>query len=643
MKSTIKKKGGSPLKKWTVEESRDLYFIRNWGNGFFDINRKGHVVVNPFDDNARGIDLKELVDDMVDRGIELPILFRFTDILRKTVDHLNQCFRNSMQECKYKGGYHTVYPIKVNQQAQVVEDIVDFGRQWNVGLEAGSKAELLIACSHMDNPDSLVVCNGYKDRTYIQTALLFTKLGMKVILVVEKISELKNIIAVSNELGVKPHIGIRMKLSTLSKGNWEASSGDKSKFGLFVGELMEAIRLLKEADMLDCFCLLHTHLGSQITSIRPIKSALNEFSRIYVELRKMGIPVEYTDVGGGLGVDYDGSKSNYPSSMNYTVQEYANDVVYAIAELCDSANVDHPTIITESGRAIVAHHSLLVYDVLGCSQVGELPVPTDETEEKSDAVREMIHIFNEVSMKNYRECYHDAVQCKEESLTLFNVGLIRLTERAQVEKLFWAICRKVSRIIKELAYTPEEFENLGKLMADIYFGNFSIFQSAPDHWAIKQLFPVMPIHRLREQPDRQAVIVDITCDSDGKIDQFIDLKDVLDTLPVHSFDDEDPYYMAVFLIGAYQETLGDLHNLFGDTNAVHVSIQDDGKYVVEKVIEGDTVEEVLNYVQYSKKEMVGRVRKLIEQGLDNGRITLKESRRIVANFEENLSGYTYLG
>lgn len=642
MKPTIKKKNSSPIKKWSIDEARELYFIREWGAGFFDINRKGNVVVTPFDEAGGSVDLKELVDDIVERGIELPILVRFTDILKRSVERINSCFANAIKEMRYKGRFQGVYPIKVNQQCQVVEDIVEFGRPFDYGLEAGSKAELLIAISHLDNRESLIVCNGYKDRPYIETALLATKLGMRVIIVVEKMSELHMILAIAAELDVRPNIGMRVKPATISKGNWEGSSGDKSKFGLFVGELMEAVQILREREMLDCFKLLHSHIGSQITSIQRIKAALKELSRIYVELRKTGASLEFFDVGGGLGVDYDGSRSNFPSSMNYSQQEYANDIVYAIAETCDEAQVSHPNIVIESGRALVAYHSILIFNVLGSTVLGEDKVLAAESEAYPDLLNEMIRILKSVSVKNYRESYHDAVQCKEESLTLFNVGLLNLPDRAEIEKLFWAINRKIAKIVQELAYSPEEFESIDKLMADIYFGNFSIFQSAPDHWAIKQLFPVMPIHRHTEKPARRAIICDITCDSDGKIDQFIDLKDVHDYLPVHELREEVPYYMGVFLIGAYQETLGDLHNLFGDTNAVHVSVQPDGRYVIDKVVEGDTVEEVLEYVQFSKKDLVKKIRGNIEEALEKGRITLKESKRIIEKFEAGLKGTTYL-
>lgn len=642
MKPSIKKKNTSPIKKWSIEEARELYFVREWGAGFFDVNRRGNVVVTPFDDTGVSVDLKVLVDDIVERGIELPILVRFTDILKRSVDRINLCFRAAIKEVDYKGRYLGVYPIKVNQQCQVVEDIVDFGSKYDFGLEAGSKAELLIAISHLVNRSSLIICNGYKDRPYIETALLMTKLGMKVIVVVEKMTELHMILKIADDLDVKPLIGMRVKPATMSKGNWEGSSGDKSKFGLFCGEMIEAVEILRQRGMLDCFKLLHSHIGSQITSIQRIKSALTELSRIYVELKKMGVPLEYFDVGGGLGVDYDGSRSNFASSMNYTTQEYANDVVYAISETCAEAGVEPPNIVTESGRALVAYHSILIFNVLGSTVLGEDKVLTQESEEWPDLLNEMIKIFRSVSVKNYRESYHDAVQCKEDSLTLFNVGLLNLASRAEIEKLFWAINRKIAKIVQELAYTPEEFESIDKLMSDIYFGNFSLFQSAPDHWAIKQLFPVMPIHRHNEKPDRRAIICDITCDSDGKIDQFIDLKDVHDYLPVHTLKDDDPYYMGVFLIGAYQETLGDLHNLFGDTNAVHVSVQEDGRYVIDKVVEGDTIEEVLEYVQFSKKDLLKKLRTNIEEALEKGRITLRESKRIVENFEDGLKGTTYL-
>ena len=618
-----------------------MYGIRNWGSPYFGVNEKGHVCVHPDGPQAPSLDLKELVDEVRRRGIGLPLLLRFTDVLRHRVIHLNEAFRKAIAEHNYKGNYRGVYPIKVNQHRYVVETIVDTGKQYGYGLEAGSKPELLAVMALLDQEDALVICNGYKDEEYVETALRFSRLGRQVILVVEKPSELPLIAEVARKTGIAPRIGIRVKLSTRGAGKWEASGGDRSKFGLSSSELMSAIGFMKEAGLLPCFQLLHFHLGSQISNIRNVKNALREVSRFYVEVARLGAPLKYLDVGGGLGVDYDGSQTNFTSSMNYTTSEYANDVVFGVMEACDSAGVPHPTLVSESGRAVVAHHAVLVMDVLGTSEFDPAYVPDKPDDKSHSVVRNLMATFKDVTNKNLLEAYHDAQEYKEESLTLFSLGHLSLDQRVQAENIFWALCQKIMRIARELGEIPEELEALEKQLADTYFCNFSVFQSLPDSWAIDQLFPITPIHRLNEMPTRRAVLADITCDSDGKIEHFIDKREVKDVLELHSPNNDD-YYLGIFLVGAYQEILGDLHNLFGDTHAVQVSLAPNGGYLIDHVVEGDTVTEVLNYVSYNKDDLVARLRKSTETALRAGKLTLDESRQLLRMYEEGLSGYTYL-
>jgi arginine decarboxylase len=633
----------NPQHRWTIADATDMYGIRNWGSPYFGVNEKGHVCVHPDGPTAPNMDLKELVDEVRRRGIGLPLLIRFTDVLRHRVVHLNQAFRKAISEYNYKGNYQGVYPIKVNQHRFVVETLVETGKPFNYGLEAGSKPELLAVMALLDQEDALVICNGYKDEEYVETALRFSRLGRKVILVVEKLSELPLIAEVARKTGIQPRVGIRVKLSTRGAGKWEASGGDRSKFGLSSSELMSAIGFMKETGMLDCFELLHFHLGSQISNIRSVKNALREVGRFYVEVARLGAPLKYLDVGGGLGVDYDGSQTNFTSSMNYTTEEYANDVVFAVMEACDSAGVTHPTLVSESGRAVVAHHAVLVVDVLGTSEFDPVHLPDkDKVDEKTPSVvRNLMSTFRELTNKNLLEAYHDAQEYKEESLTLFSLGHLSLEQRVMAENIFWALCQKIMRIARESGDVPEELEALEKQISDTYFCNFSVFQSLPDSWAIDQLFPIMPIHRLQERPSRKAVLADITCDSDGKIEHFIDKREVKDSLELHPLNDDD-YYLGIFLVGAYQEILGDLHNLFGDTHAVQVSLAPNGGYLIDHVVPGDTVTEVLNYVSFNKDDMVAKVRKSTEVALRNGRITLDESRQLLRAYEEGLSGYTYL-
>ena len=630
------------LKRWSIADSGELYAIRNWGAGYFGINDRGHLFVRPAGEARGTIDLKELVDELVRRGISSPLLIRFTDILRSRVELLNECFRKAIAEYGYKGAYKGVYPIKVNQHRYVVEELVAFGRRYHYGLEAGSKPELLAVMAMLDDEDALIICNGYKDEEYIETALLASKLGRAVILVVEKPSELELIRRCSEKTGVRPRIGIRVKLSTRGSGRWEQSGGDRSKFGLSAREIVEAVQMLREHKLLDCFELLHFHLGSQISAIRSVKNALREAARFYVELVKAGAPLKYLDVGGGLGVDYDGSQTNFSSSMNYSTQEYANDIVYGVMEICDGEGVAHPTIVSESGRAVTAHHAVLVMNVLGVNEFDVSKVPEQLPPDVDPIVKNLYDCWREVSRKNYLEAYHDALEYKEECLSLFNLGHLSLEQRVLAESIFWNLCHKVLKITREQEHTPEELEGLEKVLSDTYFCNFSMFQSLPDSWAVDQLFPIVPIHRLNEEPSRRAVLSDITCDSDGKLDQFIDLHDVKSTLELHPLNGQE-YHLGIFLVGAYQEILGDLHNLFGDTNTVHVSLDQEGDgYMIQHVLTGDTVTDVLKYVGYDRDDLVARLRRAVETALRAKRMTLDESRQLLRIYEEGLSGYTYL-
>jgi arginine decarboxylase len=629
------------MDKWKVQDAVELYGIRHWGKGYFSVNKAGHVTVHPSKRADQAIDLKELVDQLQARGYQLPLLVRFTDILRHRVGEIHEAFKHSINEYEYQGGYCCVYPIKVNQQRQVVEEILDFGKPFHFGLEAGSKPELLAVLALTNGLDTPIICNGFKDDEFIKMTMLARKIGKQIIPVVEKFTELETIVRHAEELKIKPLIGVRVKLATRGAGRWRSSAGYRSKFGLTLTEVLDMVEYLKQRDMADCLQLVHFHLGSQITNIRSIKSALTEAARIYAELHRTGVGVCYLDVGGGLGIDYDGSQTDFESSVNYTLQEYANDVVFRIKSVCDEAGVPHPTIISESGRAVVAYHSLLVFDVLGVSHFDHYEVPAEVAEDSPQQVTDLFSIYRELKKKNILESYHDAVQAVDEALDRFNVGAMTLEERAMVERLFWAVCSRILRLVRELDYIPEELTGLEALLSDTYFCNFSVFQSMPDSWAIKQLFPVLPIHRLNEPPTRRAVLGDITCDSDGKIDQFIDLRDVRNTLQLHPYESQ-PYYLGAFLLGAYQEILGDLHNLFGDTHAVHVSIDDDGEVNIDEVIKGDTVREVLAYVQYSADELTARLRKDVERAVRTGKISLNESRQLLRFYEAGLDGYTYL-
>ena len=625
---------------WSIVDASELYEVRRWGNGYFSINNQGHLCVHPTKETGRAIDLKQLIDRLQMRGIDLPILIRFAEILKHRLGEIHGAFQAAITEHKYNGGYCCVYPIKVNQQRQVVEEVLQFGKQYRFGLEAGSKPELLAVIAMASN-DTPIICNGFKDAEFIETAMLAHKIGRNIIPVVEKYTELALILETAKKLGVRPKIGMRVKLAVRGSGRWQSSGGYRSKFGLTSTELLRGLEELKAVGMEDCFKLLHFHQGSQITNIRHIKNALNEAVRVYAELVKRGAGLEFLDVGGGLGVDYDGSQTNFESSVNYTLQEYANDVIYHAQHVCDEVGVKHPTIISESGRAVVAYHSALVFSVLGVSGQGENDLPPKLGDEVEQPVIDLMEAYQNVTVRNILESYHDAQQALEMANNLFVGGYMPLDQRSIAENIYFAVCRKIQRLAKTLEFVPEELEGLDSMLSDTYFCNFSLFQSIPDSWAIKQLFPVMPIHRLNEKPTRPAVLGDITCDSDGKIDQFIDRRDVKRTLPLHTFDGS-PYYLGAFLIGAYQEILGDLHNLFGDTNAVHVSLDDNGEVVLEAVIKGDTVREVLDYVEFEPESLIRQLRDAVEVAVREGRIDYETAGRFARFYEEGLQGYTYL-
>ncbi len=631
------------MRKWRTEDSLELYNVTGWGQNYFGINSKGHMTVSPRRDKRTVIDIKELVDDLVLRDVNMPVLLRFPDILDDRIETIFGCFRRAAQEYNYQGNYFTVYPIKVNQQRPVVEEIVRYGKKFPIGLEAGSKPELHAVLAIMDNPDALIICNGYKDEDFIELAILAQKMGKRIVVVAEKLNELKLIMSIAERHKIRPNIGIRIKLATSGSGKWEESGGDQSKFGLNASEVLEGIQLLDKEGFLDCVKLVHFHLGSQITNIRKIKAGLREVAYFYVQIRKLGCAIEYVDIGGGLGVDYDGSRTTISSSINYTIQEYANDAVATIADVCEKHNLPHPTLITESGRALTAHHAVLVFNVLETTQP---PMFEDRsfkiTSKDHELVKEMYDILDNLALANMIEAWHDAQQLREEVLDLFSLGMLDLRTRAQAERLFWSIAREVRQLGAELKHSPEELRMLDKLLADKYFCNFSLFQSLPDAWAIDQLFPIMPIHKLHQKPTRHATIQDITCDSDGKIDHFIGMKTFSPCLPLHEFNSGDSYYLAVFMVGAYQEILGDLHNLFGDTNAVHVLVHDDGTWDVERVIDGEAIADVLDYVQYNSKRLVRTMESWVSNSVKEKRITVQEGKEFLAIYRSGLYGYTYL-
>ncbi|MCC3426526.1 MAG: biosynthetic arginine decarboxylase [Microcoleus sp. PH2017_01_SCD_O_A] len=629
-----------PQKSWTIEDSEKLYRIQGWGEPYFSINAAGHVTVSPKGDRGGSLDLCELVESLKQRNLALPLLIRFSDILEDRIDRLNSCFARAIARYNYKNVYRGVFPVKCNQHRQLIQDLVRFGQPHHFGLEAGSKPELMIALATLKTPGALLICNGYKDREYIETAILAQRLGQTSVIVLEQIEEVELAIAASIALGIKPVLGVRAKLTTKGVGRWGGSTGDRAKFGLTIPEIIRAVNELEKAGMLDCLQLLHFHIGSQISSISVIKDAIREASHIYVELAKLGANMKYLDVGGGLGVDYDGSKTNFHASKNYNMQNYANDVVAGVKDACDERKIPVPIIISESGRAIASHQSVLVFDVLGTSDVPrEVPEPVDENAHQIP--RNLYEIYQSITPENYQEVYHDAIQFKEEAVSLFNLGYLGIAERAKTEQLYWACCDKIQTIARQKDYVSEDLEDLEKVMASIYYINLSVFQSVPDSWAINQLFPIMPINRLDEEPTQRGILADLTCDSDGKIDQFIDLRDVKSVLELHTIKPGEPYYLALFLGGAYQEIMGNLHNLFGDANTVHIQLTPSG-YHIEHVVKGDTMKEVLSYVQYDAESLVESIRRQTESALQQNKITLSEAQLLLQNYERSLTQYTYL-
>lgn len=628
------------MRKWRVEDSAELYNINGWGLKYFSINDKGHVQVTP-KEGCVSVDLKELMDELQVRDITAPVLLRFPDILDNRIEKISRCFKQAATEYEYQAQNFIIYPIKVNQMRQVVEEIVSHGKKFNMGLEAGSKPELHAVLATSIDENSLIICNGYKDENYIELALLAHKMGRRIFIVVEKLSELRLIATLAKRIGVRPNIGIRIKLSSSGSGKWEESGGDQSKFGLNSSELLEALEILEKNKLSDCLKLIHFHIGSQITKIRRIKNALREATQFYVQLSKMGFDIDFIDIGGGLGVDYDGTRSSASeNSMNYSIQEYANDAISALVDVCVKNGLKQPNIITESGRSLSAHHSILIFEALETTQ---LPIWNDNEEVENtdhELARELYDIWDKLNQQRLMESWHDALQIRDEALDLFSLGMLDLRTRAQIEKLFWSVARDVYDIAKDMKHVPDELK-MSKTLPDKYFCNFSLFQSLPDSWAIDQMFPIMPISRLDERPSRTATIQDITCDSDGKINNFISDHGVANALPIHPLKSNESYYIGVFLVGAYQEILGDMHNLFGDTNAVHISVYPD-HYEIDQIIDGETVAEVLDYVQYSPKKLVRNVETWVTRSMKNGKITPEEGREFLSNYRSGLYGYTYL-
>ena len=629
------------MKKWTIEDSKELYNINGWGVSYFGINEEGNVYVSPSKDQTR-IDLKEVMNELALRDVTTPVLLRFPDILDNRIEQTASCFQQAKKEYDYKAENFIIYPIKVNQMQPVVEEIISHGRKFNLGLEAGSKPELHAVIAVQCQSDSLIICNGYKDQSYIELALLAQKMGKRIFIVIEKLNELEIIAKAAKKLNVKPNLGIRIKLASSGSGKWEESGGDASKFGLTSSELLEALRILDEKGLHNSLRLIHFHIGSQITKIRRIQTALREAAQFYINLHKMGYNVDFVDCGGGLGVDYDGTRSpSSESSVNYTIQEYVNDCVYTFVDAANKNNIQHPNIITESGRSLAAHHSVLVIDVLETASLPRMSEEFEPTETDHQLVKDLYEIWDNLNPRSILEDWHDAEQIREEALDLFAHGIVDLKTRAEIEGMYWSICREINTLTKQLKHVPEELRKMDKLLADKYFCNFSLFQSLPDSWAIDQLFPILPIQRLDERPTRNATLQDITCDSDGKIANFVTNRHISHVLPVHQLKKSDQYYLGVFLVGAYQEILGDMHNLFGDTNAVHISVKD-GRYHIDQIIDGETVEEVLDYVQYNPKKLVRQLEIWVAKSVKAGKISLEEGKEFLSNYRSGLYGYTYL-
>jgi arginine decarboxylase len=633
---------------WSVQAARNTFNIDRWGAHYFDINEEGHVVARPLQEAGATVDLTDIIEEARARGLKFPLLVRFQDILRHRVDAINLAFRNSIVEYNYQNRYRGVFPVKVNQLREVVEEILDAGKPYHFGLEVGSKPELFAGLALQHQAGSLIICNGYKDTLFIRMALMGLKLGKKVILVVEKFEELKQIIAVSRQFGVEPFLGIRIRLNSKGAGKWAESGGENAKFGLSTAELLAATELLKKEGLVHCFKLLHFHIGSQVPDILTVKKAVQEAARFYAKLHQMGFPIEHLDVGGGLGVDYDGSRSAFDSSTNYTLQEYTNDVVYYVADVCNAEGVPHPEIVSESGRAIVAHHSVLIVEVLGSIAKTRQWDHLQYGEQEHPLVRELLDIRKGLARLNKLEAYHDALERKEDAYNMFTLGLLGLTDKAKIECLFWEISQEVVGSFRGQAYIPEEIRLLEDALGAQYICNFSVFQSLLDHWALGQLFPIMPLSRLHERPTDETTLVDITCDSDGRVKKFIDLRDVRDTLPLHALGQNgngaEPYYVGFFLMGAYQDIMGDLHNLFGRVNEVHVFLDPDepAGYYVEEIIEGTTIGQALAAVQYDENELKRQMKSQIDEAIRNDRLKPSEAMRLLDEYERGLKEYTYL-
>lgn len=629
------------MKKWTIEDSNELYNMSGWGTSYFGINEKGDVYVTPCKDDTQ-IDLHDVMDELSLRDITPPVLLRFPDILDNRIEKTWSCFKKASDEYGFTGENFIIYPIKVNQMQPVVEEIISHGRKFNLGLEAGSKPELHAVIAVQCQSDSLIICNGYKDQSYIELALLAQKMGKRIFIVVEKLNELEIIAKAAKKLNVRPNLGIRIKLASSGSGKWEESGGDASKFGLTSSELLKALEILEKKEMKDCLRLIHFHIGSQITKIRRIQTALREASQFYIQLHKMGYNVDFVDCGGGLGVDYDGTRSpNSESSVNYSIQEYVNDCIYTFVEAANRNGIQHPNIITESGRSLSAHHSVLVIDVLETASLPEMDDEFEPGEASHPLVKDLYDIWDNLNPRTMLEDWHDAEQIRDEALDLFSHGIVDLQTRAEIERMYWSVCREINSLAKSLKHTPEELKNLDKILADKYFCNFSLFQSLPDAWAVDQLFPIVPLQRLNERPTRSATLQDITCDSDGKIINFVTNRNISHILPVHTLRKNEPYYLGVFLVGAYQEILGDMHNLFGDTNAAHITVKD-GRYHIDQIFDGETVEEVLNYVQYNPKKLVRQLEVWVTKSVKQGKISLEEGKEFLSNYRSGLYGYTYL-
>jgi arginine decarboxylase len=636
-------------KPWSVEDSLELYNVPAWGLGYFSINAAGHVVVRPDTTSNSEIDLLEVVKGLHERDLSAPVVIRFSDILAHRLRNLYNAFSQAIAENDYRNRYTAVYPIKVNQQRLVVEEVFRYGREFGFGLEAGSKPELLAVMAITGGADDRpIICNGFKDSSYIEAVILATKLGRTIIPVIENFSELELVLRHADAYRVRPKLGVRVKLASEGSGRWRDSAGERSKFGLFITEILDLVEVLRARDMLDCLKLVHCHPGSQLQDIRRVKDAINELAHVYGELKTMGCGLEYIDIGGGLGIDYDGSGTNYPSSMNYTLNEYAGDVVYRIGSVCNARGIAHPLIISESGRAIAAHHSVLIFNVLGSSALDRFRIEGKDVTEPGGIkslpapVRDLLDAWRNIDERRLVECYHDATTARDQALQMFNLGLLSLEVRGLTERLYWASCTRIRDVCRRMDRVPEELADLENVLSDTYFCNFSLFQSLPDSWAIDQLFPIMPIHRLAQLPTRKAVLADITCDSDGKIDRFVGPRDVKRTVELHELVAGEDYYLGAFLVGAYQETLGDLHNLFGDTHVVHIKLHPEGGWAIEEIVKGDTANKVLEYMEYDVAELAPALSRDCERAVREGKLSVAESQALKRFYESELNGYAYL-